>query len=108
MSAEEAASALTVELAYSLLPTAWGKGYATEAVKAMFEACKNRKSFWEPHSKVYVRAIVNDRNPASQRVLPKTGMVEKGIYEWKGKPIFLGGEWVEQDNLHIFGMYLFK
>ncbi|KAJ7603964.1 GNAT domain-containing protein [Mycena polygramma] len=108
--AAEAATTLTVELAYSLLPNAWGKGYATEALKATFEACKNGTSFWEPYSKVYVRAIVNGRNPASQRVLesPKTGMIEKGIYEWSGKPIFIGGKWAGQDNLHIFGMHLLK
>ncbi|KAJ6482196.1 GNAT domain-containing protein [Mycena vitilis] len=108
--AAEAATTLTVELGYSLLPNAWGKGYATEALSATFEACKKGRSFWEPYSKVYVRAIVNGRNPASLRALasPKTGMIEKGIYEWSGKPLYLGGEWVEQDNLHIFGMHLLE
>ena len=105
--AAAATTTLTVELAYSFLPIAWGKGYATESVKAAFESCRRARSFWTPFPKLYVRAIVNQLNPASMRVMDKTGMTKKGIYNWTGKPVFLAGEWREQDSLHIFGMHLF-
>jgi len=74
----------------------------------VFEACKGAPSFWAPFEKLYVRAIVNGGNPASVRVMEKTGMIERGIYEWTGKPIFLGGQWEERSNLHIFGMHLLE
>jgi RimJ/RimL family protein N-acetyltransferase len=101
-----AATTLTVELSYSLLPAAWGKGYATESVNAVLEACKDTRSFWAPFSSLYVRAMVNDGNPVSRRVMDKTGMAKSGIYVWTGK-IFLAGEWRERDELHIYGKYLF-
>jgi RimJ/RimL family protein N-acetyltransferase len=106
--AATATTTLTVELAYSFLPTAWGKGYATESVGAVFESCKRVRSFWAPFSKLYVRAIVNEGNPASLRVMDKTGMTKLGVYTWTGKAIFLAGEWRERDSLCIFGMYLLE
>lgn len=99
---------LTVEVAYSFLPRGWGKGYATESLNAVFEACGKAQPFWAPFSRVYVRAIVNKGNPASQRVMEKTGMVEMGVYEWTGEAIFLAGEWRERDYLHVYGMYLLE
>ena len=101
-------STLTVDLAYSFLPIAWGKGYATEALNALFEACRRGRSFWAPFSKVYVRALVNAENPASLGVMRKTGMTFKGIYEWKGEALFLAGEWTERSSLHVFGMHLWE
>jgi RimJ/RimL family protein N-acetyltransferase len=98
----------TVELAYTFLPAAWGKGYATESLKAVFESCKRARSFWTPFSKLYVMAIVNELNPASLRVMEKTGMTKKGVNERTTKPIFLGGEWREQHSLHIYGMHLLE
>lgn len=98
---------LTLDLAYLFLPIGWGKGYATESLEAVFESCKRVRSFWTPFSKLYVRAIVNQGNPASMRVMEKTGMTKKGIYDWTGK-VFLAGEWRERDKLHIFGMHLLE
>lgn len=103
-----ATTTLTVELAYLFLPIGWGKGHATESVRAAFEACKRTRSFWTPFSKLYVRAIVNGDNPASQRVMDKTGMTNRGVYEWTGKPVPLAGGWRERDSLHIYGMHLLE
>lgn len=98
---------LTVEVAYMFLPIGWGKGYATESVKAVFESCKRARSFWTPFAKLYIRAIVNQGNPASMRVMEKAGMMKRGVYDWTGK-IFLAGEWRTQDSLYIYGMHLMK
>ncbi|KAL8795147.1 MAG: hypothetical protein Q9195_002302 [Heterodermia aff. obscurata] len=106
--ADAAATTLTVDLAYMFLPAAWGKGYATETLEAVFEGCRRARSFWTPYSKVYVRAIVNEENPASMRVMHKTEMIEKGVYVWTGQPVFLAGKWVERSSLHIYGMHLLE
>ena len=103
-----ATTTLTVEVAYMFLPTGWGRGYATESVEAAFAACKRARSFWAPFSKLYVRAIVNEGNPASLRVVDKTGMTDRGVYEWTGKAVFLAGEWQERSRIHIYGMYLLE
>ncbi|EXJ68908.1 uncharacterized protein A1O5_07840 [Cladophialophora psammophila CBS 110553] len=103
-----ATATLTVELAYMFLPTGWGKGYATESVEAVFGSCKRARSFWAPFSNLYVRAIVNDGNPASLRVMDKTGMTKRGVYNLTGRTVFLAGEWREQHRLHIFGMHLLE
>lgn len=104
--AAEAATTLLTEISYMYLPGAWGKGYATESVRAALAACGRAKSFWAPWERVYVRAIVNQRNPASARVLNKI-MTHKGTWEWTapGKPLFIGGEWREQDFLEIYGFH---
>jgi RimJ/RimL family protein N-acetyltransferase len=99
---------LILELAYLFLPTGWGRGFATESVTAVFEACKSAPCFWTPFSKVYVRAIVNEGNPASMRVMDKTGMIKSGVYNLTRRAVFLAGEWREQHSLHIFGRHLLE
>jgi RimJ/RimL family protein N-acetyltransferase len=106
---DEAPTTLSLELAYAFLPSDWGKGYATESIAAVFDAGKKVRSFWAPWSKVYVRVIVNEKNPPSLRVMEKTSsMVKKGVYEWKGKAVFLAGEWREEDRIVIFGKHLLE
>ncbi|KAL1799080.1 hypothetical protein ACET3X_003117 [Alternaria dauci] len=99
---------LTVEMGYSYLPSAWGKGYATGAVTALIDACKRGKTFWEPYDKVFVRAIVSPENPASQRVMAKSGMKELGMHFWdgEGQSIFVGGKWRTTDELHVYGTFV--
>lgn len=58
---------LTVELGWAFHPDHWGKGYATEAVLGAMEQLKD-----EGFSKVYAGAFAE--NPASIRVMQKTGM----------------------------------
>ena len=106
--AEATTTTLTLELAYSFLPSGWGTGYATESVNAVLESCRRARSFWAPFLKLYIRAIVNEGNPASMRVMEKTGMVKRGVYELNGKPVFLAGEWRDQHILHIFGRHLLE
>lgn len=102
---------LTVELAYSFLPPAWGRGYATEALTAVLTACRSAAGagFWQPWARVWMRVLVNGRNGASQNVMDKLarwGVQRRGIFEWKGERIFIGGEWMTEDDLVIYGGWL--
>ena len=101
-------STLSIELGYNFLPRAWGKGYATESVGAVLESLKTTAPFWAPYKKLYVRALVNEENPASQKVMQKLKMDSLGIYEWRGDKIFLGGKWIEVSRVHIYGKYLIE
>ena len=97
LSAAANTTTLTIELGYIILPIGWNKGYATESIKTVFEACRKARSFQSPFSKLYIRAIVDKDNPASLRVMEKTGIAERGIYDWR-----------ESSKLHIFGMHLLE
>jgi RimJ/RimL family protein N-acetyltransferase len=61
-----------IEVGYRLLPEYWGKGLATEGTKALidygFKDCKLEK----------VVAITHPQNKASQKVLLKCGLKQKG------------------------------
>ncbi|KAF4335235.1 acetyltransferase [Fusarium beomiforme] len=64
----------TWELGYWLAETVWGKGYATEAAKALVRWCFDT---WPELNRI--EACANRRNKASQNVLRKSGLVEEGI-----------------------------
>ena len=97
---------LTMELGYQFLPAAWGKGFATESVTALLNACQREQQFWDDYQKVFIRAIVNAENPASLRVLAKCGMQELGVHVWDGEGLWLAGRWRTTDNLHILGKFV--
>ncbi|HZU87756.1 MAG TPA: GNAT family N-acetyltransferase [Stellaceae bacterium] len=60
-------------LGYALAPEAWGKGYATEAARAIIDA-----SFLLTHA-VEILATARIENLASRRVLEKCGFVHQGV-----------------------------
>lgn len=64
----------TWELGYWFTPSAWGKGYATEFVKALvpwaFET-------WPRLNRI--EAMAYERNEASQKVLRKSGFTREGM-----------------------------
>jgi RimJ/RimL family protein N-acetyltransferase len=96
---------LKVEVGYMFLPTSWGHGYATEAVKAAIDAYKDARDFWSPFTRLYVEAIVGEANPSSVRVLEKAGLKRMGLHKWDGEPVFLAGAWRECQVL-VYGTWL--
>ncbi len=61
------------ELGWSLAPWVWGQGYATEAARAALDTV-----FTERQPLVRVRAMADERNVSSQRVMEKIGMTREG------------------------------
>ena len=59
----------TAEIGYRLRQAAWGKGYATEGVRALIEAAFNTLGF------ARVRAETMTVNQASRHVMEKAGLV---------------------------------
>lgn len=56
------------DIGYAILPKHEGKGYTSEAAKAMLHYGKNRLGFKT------ILAITSSKNSASQRLLPKIGL----------------------------------
>ncbi|KAF2012456.1 hypothetical protein BU24DRAFT_252541 [Aaosphaeria arxii CBS 175.79] len=104
--AAESETTLSMEVGYMFLPKAWGKGYATESLNAVFGLCKRERGFWAPYEKVYVRALVNDENAASMRVMEKVGFEKRGVHHWTGDKVFLAGKWITECGIAIYGTYL--
>lgn len=77
------------EIHYSLLPTHWKKGYATEVVKRLIQ-------FGFDDLKLHrIQAGVATENIRSISVLEKVGMIQEGI---RRKILPIRGEW--KDNYH--------
>ena len=66
------------EIGYGLLPAFWGKGYATEAVKAVAAWALSQPKV------THVEAETEPDNAASQRVLAKAGFVPTGTFGEEG------------------------
>lgn len=62
-----------VELGYVLARSFWGRGYMTEAARALVEWALNQPAIWR------VWAVCDVENAASARVLEKVGMGREGI-----------------------------
>lgn len=63
------------EIAYWIGEEYWGRGYATEASKAMLDFAFNIKGY----NKVFARYFGS--NPASGKVMQKLGMEKEGIFK---------------------------
>lgn len=61
-----------LQIGYSFLPSAWGKGYATELTMSGINYYFQHHPFYELH------AITSIPNTASQKVLLKCGFAENG------------------------------
>jgi len=101
------ATTLSLEIAYMFLPTSWGQGFATESITAVFKSLESAPTvLWAPREKVMVRAIVNDENVPSQRVMKKCEMGEPGVLEFEGGRFFIAGKWRTKHRLFVFGKEL--
>ncbi len=75
-----------LEIGFTVKPSEQGKGYATEAVRALLDyAFKNLR-------KHRVTASVDPRNAASIRLLEKIGMRQEGLFR---KSIWTGKDWAD-------------
>ena len=61
-----------IELAYQLVPSRWGRGYATEAGAALLDAA------WRETDLDHVVAVAFEENRGSTRVMEKLGMTYEG------------------------------
>jgi RimJ/RimL family protein N-acetyltransferase len=68
-----------IEIAWRFAPAHWGRGYATEAARGVFDDAYARTTLDE------IIAITLPENERSQRVATKLGMIERGAETWYGK-----------------------
>ncbi|MCG9696198.1 GNAT family N-acetyltransferase [Shewanella sp. Isolate11] len=70
-----------IDIGYRMLPDYWGRGYATEAVKACIDYAHQHLGI----SKIEAEVLLD--NIASQRVLEKAGMTLMESYSFEGEQI---------------------
>lgn len=75
--------ATKIQLGYALLPTQWGKGYATELARAGLQY------FWEHSERDELFAVTETPNVASQQVLLKAGFHLLLKRDLDGKPVLV-------------------
>jgi RimJ/RimL family protein N-acetyltransferase len=91
-SASERENLLLYEVGYGFLESAWGHGYATEAVRAFANAYVNACGAWSPpFERVRLLGVVESANAPSRRVLEKIGFGFSGVHRWEGQGVFIGG-----------------
>lgn len=94
------------QLGYAFFEAAWGKGYATEAGRAIVGAYE--ASVAEEKAKgeqeFYIEATWDKDNPASQKVLQKLGF---SVVGWKEETerVFLAGAW-RDPGIWVYGKYV--
>jgi [ribosomal protein S5]-alanine N-acetyltransferase len=71
-----------VSVGYRLVPSQWGKGYATEALNAVLDYGFNIVRLNE------ITATARIENHASHRVLKRCGFARDGILKHKGEDVF--------------------
>lgn len=73
-----------VEVGYTIARAYWGKGYATEALKAVIQFGFDKMEL------ARIEAVILPENVASARVLEKAGMQFEGLLRnyqvWRGQP----------------------
>ena len=74
-----------VELGYLFHPDSWGRGYATESLRALLEAYVQQRAARSPDAPFEIRASAHGENRASVRVLEKLGFEELGRFEHEGR-----------------------
>ncbi|KAL1612787.1 hypothetical protein SLS60_001016 [Paraconiothyrium brasiliense] len=90
-------------LGYSFLQIAWGKGYATEAGRAVIDAYREgTKEAREKGEVYYVEAIWSPENVASGKVLGKLGFRTIGYKE--EERVWLAGDW--RYGYNVSGLYV--
>jgi RimJ/RimL family protein N-acetyltransferase len=80
------------EVGYSVVPSAWGNGYATDALRTLCRYAFDERRL----NKVTARAY--ETNPASNRVLEKVGFEQEGTFR---REAYVDGEFVD---LHRYGL----
>jgi len=105
-------------LGYALFPSAWGKGYATEAGHALLNAytafASSTTSFSSAQEdndgserqtgKTYIEAAVDEGNPGSVKVLEKLGFKKLGWKHEEGE-VWLNGAW-RNPGYWVYGMFV--
>ncbi|KAJ4358250.1 uncharacterized protein N0V89_002830 [Didymosphaeria variabile] len=91
-------------LGYSFLQVAWGKGYATEAGRAVVDAYREgtREAREKGEEVYYVEAIWSPENAASGKVLGKLGFRTIGYKE--EERVWLAGDW--RYGYYVSGLYV--
>ncbi|EUC47785.1 hypothetical protein COCMIDRAFT_34697 [Bipolaris oryzae ATCC 44560] len=90
-------------LGYAIFPTAWGKGYGTEANRGLlnaYSAAVAQQSGGK--GRVYVEAAVDDENAGSLALIQKLGFERVG---WKeSEKVWLNGGW--RGGYWVYGLYI--
>jgi ribosomal-protein-alanine N-acetyltransferase len=70
-----------IELAYHIVPSRWGRGYATEAGSGLLEAA------WRETDLDHVVAVAFEGNRGSTRVMEKLGMTYEGPTRYRDQDL---------------------